>query len=52
MAEKQRRQTFADDFQGEIDRVDGVPAGSGRHRQRQTFAGDFERAARRMSGRR
>lgn len=51
MMKKQRRQTFADDFQGEIDRVDGVPVNGGRNRGRQTFAGDFERAAQRMSGR-
>lgn len=47
MAE-QRKQTFADDFQGEIDRIDERADRGG---QRQTFAGDFERAARRMDGR-
>jgi len=45
---KQRKQTFADDFQGEIDHID-EQADRG-CRQRQTFAGDFERAARRMGG--
>ena len=49
---RQRKQTFADDFQGEIDRVDGVPSGRCRRRRLHSFADDFERAARRMSGRR
>lgn len=47
---RQRKQTFADDFQGEIDRIDGVPSGGCRRRRLRSFADDFERAAKRMSG--
>lgn len=48
---KQRKQTFADDFQGEIDRIDGVPSGGCRRRRLHSFAGDFSAAIRRVNRR-
>jgi|LGOV01.1.fsa_nt_gb hypothetical protein len=52
MANRQRKQTFADDFQGEIDRIDGVPSGGCRRRRLRSFAGDFATYIRRADGRR
>ena len=47
---KQRKQTFADDFQGAIDRIDGVPSGRCRRRRLRSFAGDFSAYIRRADG--
>lgn len=44
-----RKQTFYDDFQGEIDRVDGVPSGKCRRRRLRSFAGDFSAYIRRVN---
>ena len=48
---RQRKQTFADDFQGEIDRIDGVPSGRCRRRRLHSFAGDFSAEIKRINRR-